>query len=193
MKIAIRRILLVRHGQYDEAGSGRLTALGERQAIVTGRALSGLRVQSIVSSTLVRAVETADILAPSFPDSRVTRSALLCECIPTPLPASLRIEVAKAQIRADRKRADLAFAKFFRPSRKPRTDVIVCHGNIIRYFACRVLEAPARAWVRMQSLHCGITEVVVLPSGDARLVSYNETGHLPRRMRTMSNVASKRD
>jgi serine/threonine-protein phosphatase PGAM5 len=193
VKIAIRRVLFVRHGQYDESGSGRITPLGQAQARATGEALLDLRVDGMVSSTLVRARETADLMAASFPGIRVARSSLLCECLPTALPSSLRIPVTPAQIRADRARADKAYERFIRPSRKSRTDVIVCHGNIIRYFACRVLDANPRTWIRMQSLHCGITEVAVLPSGDARLSSYNDTGHLPRSMRTMSNAARKQD
>lgn len=189
----VRRILLIRHGQYDESGEGWLTPLGRKQAEATGRALRDLELSGIVSSTLPRARETADILAESFPGLRVTRSSLLCECIPTALPAALKLRLDPQQIKDDRERAERAFAKVFRPTKTPKTELVVCHGNIIRYFACRVMGVQARAWVKMQSLHCGITEVTVLSTGETRLASYNDTGHLPRKLRTMSNAATKRD
>ncbi len=193
MPIPIRRVLLIRHGQYQERGNGELTALGRKQAAVTGRALAGLRVDGMVSSTLIRAKETAAIISESVTGVKVMHSTLLCECMPTPLPASLKLRLDAAQIREDRARADRAFERFFRPSRTHRTDVIVCHGNIIRFFVCLALDVSPRVWVKMQSLHCGITEVSVLPNGETRLASYNDTGHLPPPMRTMSNAVAKRD
>lgn len=193
MTIPTRRILLIRHGQYDEQGSGELTALGRKQAAMTGRALEDLHVDALVSSTLIRAKQTAQIIGESLPHLKIVHSSLLCECVPTLLPRSLRVKLDPVQVREDRARADRAFERFFRPTKAPRTELVVCHGNIIRYFACLALDVEARAWVKMHSLHCGITEVSVLPSGDTRLASYNDTGHLPRHLRTMSNAATKRD
>jgi serine/threonine-protein phosphatase PGAM5 len=191
--ISLRRILLIRHGQYDENETGKLTPLGRKQAAITARAFEGLRVDAMVSSTLTRAKETAKIIHEGMPHVKLTHSALLCECVPTPLPHSLRVKLDPAQVEEDRVRADKAFAKFFRPTKTPRVELVVCHGNIIRYFACLALGVQPRAWVKMQSLHCGITEVSVLPNGETRLASYNDTGHLPRNLRTMSNAATKRD
>ncbi len=185
--------MLVRHGQYDEHDTGKLTPFGRKQASVTARAFEGMRIDSVVSSTLIRAKETAEIIAEHIGYETVTHSALLCECVPTMLPASLRVKVDPDHVRQDRERADRAYERFFRPSPRPRTDLVICHGNIIRFFACRALGVQPRAWIKMQSLHCGITEISVLPNGETRLASYNDTGHLPRHMRTMSNAAAKSD
>ena len=193
MSIPIRRVVLIRHGQYDEHDTGSLTALGRKQAAHTGHAFVGARVDSMLASTLIRAKETAAIVRESIPHVKLSHSALLCECVPTPLPASLRLGLDPAQIRVDRERADKAWDKVFRPTKASRTDLVVCHGNIIRYFVCRALGVPVKSWVKMQSLHCGISEVSVLPNGETRLASYNDTGHLPRELRTMSNAAAKRD
>lgn len=193
MTLILRRVVLVRHGQYDEHDTGQLTALGRKQAATTALAFEGMRIDSMVSSTLIRAKQTAEIIAEQIGFPRVTHSALLCECVPTMLPASLRVKVDPEHVRQDRERADRAYERFFRPTKTARTDLVICHGNIIRFFACRALGVQPRAWIKMQSLHCGITEISVLPNGETRLASYNDTGHLPRPMRTMSNAAAKRD
>ncbi len=193
MRLSIRRVVLIRHGQYEERGDGVLTALGREQAAVTRDALRGMGADSIVSSTLSRAMETGAIVAAAFPQLTLKHDDLLCECTPTALPASLRVVIHPAQIKADRARAEKAYARIFRPSRAPTTDVVVCHGNIIRFFACKALGVAPRVWINMASLHCGLTEISVLPNGETRLMSYNDTGHLPRALRTMSNAAAKRD
>jgi broad specificity phosphatase PhoE len=53
------------------------------------------------------------------------------------------------------------------------------HGNLIRYLASRVLGAAADSWLRMRTLNCGITEIVIESDGRKWLVSYNDVGHLP--------------
>lgn len=184
-----RRLIFVRHGQYDELETGDLTTLGREQAKLTSAALAGVRATTIYTSTLPRARQTAAILASRFPGVPVVALRALCEGIPTPIP----IFVPPAHIRADKERLDEAFRRLFKPTRTSRTDIVVCHGNVIRYFVCRALRIPARTWVRFESVHCGITEFVVHAGGGTRLCSYNDTGHLPRRMRTMSAAATKQD
>ena len=191
--MSVRRVVLIRHGQYEERGDGSLTELGRMQAEVTRDAVAGLRADAIVSSTLTRARQTGRIVSAAFPKLTLTEDDLLCECTPTALPPSLGVVRNPALIKVDRARAEKAFKRFFRPASTPKTDVVVCHGNIIRFFACKALGVPARVWINMASLHCGITEVSVLPNGETRLMSYNDTGHLPRELRTMSNAAAKRD
>ena len=106
MTLILRRVVLVRHGQYDEHDTGKLTTFGRKQAAVTAHAFKGMRIDAMVSSTLIRAKETAEIIADGIGHAKVVHSSLLCECVPTPLPASLRVGVDPAHVRADRKRAD---------------------------------------------------------------------------------------
>lgn len=184
-----RRLLFLRHGQYDEEGDGRLTALGREQAAHSAEALAGERLDQIRVSTLIRARETADIVARLHRAVPVRASSLFCEAIPTKLPPRLARGIDAARIARDIPRAKRAAAELFRPSRTDRTDLVVCHGNIIRFFHCLALDVEPTAWVRLVSHHCGITEVLVLPSGQLRAVRYNDLGHLPAALRTMSGVA----
>ncbi len=188
----MRTLLFVRHGQYHETSTGMLTALGREQARRTGRALTRDAPQLIWTSTLPRALETAAILAEALPGVAVRRTPLLREVVPTRLPARHSLGLSPADIRADRERADRAFERLVRPSSRPRVEAVVCHGNLIRYLVCRAMRVRAGAWTRLDSLHCGITAMRVLSSGAVRVTSYNDTRHLPPRLRTMSMVVRVR-
>jgi serine/threonine-protein phosphatase PGAM5 len=185
-------LIFLRHGQYDEAAltreGGALTPLGRKQAAHTAVALRKLPVSVVWSSTLLRAKETATIVASKQQRARVKRSALLCEVIPTKLPRhlKLRIPVDAKHVEGDRKRADRAFTKLFKEARAERTEIVVCHGNLIRYLVCRALGIHPKLWMRLDSTHCGLTEFRVLPGGVVRVVRYNDVGHIPQSMRTVS-------
>jgi serine/threonine-protein phosphatase PGAM5 len=173
--VGTRTLVLLRHGQYEAEGVGSLTSLGRDQARASARYLKTLPIDAVWASTLVRARETAEIVAgalgKTYRTTRILREGLYSKVEGYPVPASERQE--------DRERADRAFAQFFRKSRRDRTELIVCHGNLIRYLVCRALRAPVPTWLRMTTSHCGLTRILVRGTGAVRVVSYNETSHLP--------------
>ncbi len=60
-------LLLIRHGQADTSiQNGPLTEVGRRQALAAARALGGLGVEVVISSPLVRAVQTAEAFGRPF-------------------------------------------------------------------------------------------------------------------------------
>lgn len=185
-----RRLLFLRHGQYDEQGDGRLTSIGRRQAHLSALAFEGEPVARIRVSTLVRAKETAEIVASKHPSAKVRPSALFCEAIPTKLPPRLARGIPARYLVEDVPRAQRAAEELFRPAAKDTTELVVCHGNLIRYFHCLALGVDPKAWVRLLTHHCGITEALVLSNGQLRAVRYNDLGHLPTELRTMSGVAT---
>jgi serine/threonine-protein phosphatase PGAM5 len=182
-----RVLFLVRHGQFDlhefatNQFNAGLTSLGRKQANVTAKRLRSLDVSSIYSSTLGRARQTAEIISSEFPGIVVRPSNLLWELPnlgPIDDPAWRRV-FAKGKQRGER-----AFVRFVRPTReKQRIEILVTHGNLIRYFACRVLGIEPEAWSRLGFSHCGITELRIAPK-QVRIICYNETGHLPARIRS---------
>jgi broad specificity phosphatase PhoE len=189
-----RTIYLIRHGRHDwqspppDEFEGGLTDLGREQAALTGKRLRALPIDAIHHSTLRRARETAAIIAAQFPGVPIRASEALCECIPY-VSDTLRRRwfsaMAEREIEEGGRQARRAFDQYFKRARgADRREIIVCHGNIIRYFACRVLQAPPEAWVNADMNNCGITEVHIEPSGWMRLVSHNDTGHLSYEMRT---------
>ena len=180
-----RTLVFVRHGQYMSDGVGHLTELGRAQAERTGawlaEQLAGVRIDVLWSSTLVRARETADIVADSFGRMKVRPTGILREGMYSklkdyPVPADERAE--------DRTRADQAWARLSKKSRSDRLEIVVCHGNLIRYLVCRAMRVPVGRWTRLNSNHCGVTRVLIRDTGAIRVVSYNETAHLPKALLT---------
>lgn len=175
----------MRHGQYGLEDSGRLTELGREQALLTGKwifqHLDGQRIDAVWSSTLPRARETAAIVASSITSSRVRSVGLLREGMYSKVKG---YDIPANERQEDRTRADAAYERFFRTSRTDRLEIVVCHGNLIRYLVCRAIAVPVVRWTRMNSNHCSITRILVRDTGAVRLVSYNETAHLPPKMVT---------
>lgn len=185
-----RYLYLVRHGQYDlevhsELGGG-LTGIGRDQAAAAASALSALPIRAVYSSPTQRAQETAAVLCSALSGIRpqiVPELAELIPSIPTvdseyfarhfPALTSAKIDAARAV-------ADRAFNRLFRPPEDDHPhEAVVCHGNIIRYFACMTLGVPVDTWTSMETNHCGITRCAIEQDGRMRLVSLNDIGHLP--------------
>ena len=79
-----------------------------------------------------------------------------------------------------KQRGERAFLKFVRPTReRQRIEILVCHGNLIRYLVCRVLGIEPETWTSLVApSHCGITQILVAADNKPRILCYNETGHL---------------
>ncbi len=171
-----RTVVLVRHGEYrmDDGPDPRLTELGLRQARHVEARLRPEKFDRIVSSTLIRARQTCAEIAGPW-KRKATASELLVEGVPTRV-AQLGVTARHAS--KDRVRFDEAYATFFSPARVDSSELLVCHGNLIRYLVARALDVPLRTWTRFVSNHCGITRILVR-DGRVRVVSYNETAHLP--------------
>jgi serine/threonine-protein phosphatase PGAM5 len=180
-----RTLVLVRHGHYATQDGGRLTDTGREQARHTAEWLAnhvgGTRVDVLWSSTLPRARETAEILAKRFGVEKVRPTGLLREGHYTKLRG---FDVPLSERREDCARADSAWTKIFRTSRTDRLEIVVCHGNLIRYLVCRALRVSIARWTRMNSNHCGLTRVLIRDTGAIRVVTYNETAHLPHELVT---------
>ena len=159
-----RAIVLLRHGQYDLDGVGSLTDLGRLQARTAGKRLARTHLDAVWSSTLIRAKETAALVAAELTafDGEVRTSGLLREGMYSRIEG---YEVPPDEMREDRARAEAAWARFFRKSRKDRTELLVCHGNLIRFFLCRALGVRVSRWTRMTTNHCGVTRVLVRDTG----------------------------
>ncbi|MFA7692200.1 MAG: hypothetical protein GX117_10935 [Candidatus Hydrogenedentes bacterium] len=191
--MAVRVIYLVRHGQHDlknPSGSelgGSLTSLGIKQAELTAQMLASKNISSIHSSSLNRAEETARIIARQLPGISIQQTDLLWECIPTMTP-KLKLEMPNytpVQVAQDKQRAEVAYRKYFKVAKRTdRHDLIVCHGNLIRYFVTLILNAKPDSWVKMDMCNCGITQVLIQGDGDMAILCLNDWSHLPKELRT---------
>ena len=198
---------------FDALGNG-LTDLGREQAELTAQRLRALPIDIIHHSPLRRAAETAKVIAAACPDVPVRPARLLQECIPylpapfiewytsssdeeiwekrQHLPSDLKpwLDMWAAgtewsRIEQGMQQARRSFEKYFVPAhRSTRHEIVVCHGNILRYFVCRALNVAEDAWIQTDVHNCGISEILVEPNGRTMLVSHNDTGHLPYPLRT---------
>lgn len=187
-----KTIILVRHGQYQpasEKNQEHLTSLGRQQAKFVANRLKENKIDRIVHSTMPRAIETADIIKKLLKFKRPFLSCdSLRECVPG-FPKNLQKKFGytdNKKLKTHKAQADKAFAKYFKPSKKDTTEVLVCHGNIIRYLVCRVLEIDTLKWRQMDILQCAITVIEVKNKGTQRklLLSHNDVGHIPKSKRT---------
>lgn len=197
--MAKRTLYLVRHGQYRRGtrrtsgeSDGELTGIGRQQAALVGLRLREIPVDVIHHSTLVRARQTAEVIAAEFPGVPLRPSDLLRECIPglpEVVPEAFRQFFATAPrsaIADGARQAAEALATFFRedPGSVDRHEVVVTHGNLISHLAAQAIGAPPGNWVRTDIHHCGITEVCMGTRRGLTLVRHNDTGHLTRELRT---------
>lgn len=191
----IHFVYLVRHGAYDldttvtddRTGNG-LKALGHEQARLVGARLAGLGIKfdRLISSEFLRAKQTADDMAPLM-KMTPTRDGSLNECTPASVSASLMASEKPGDVaECDSVRA-VAWQRYFvaTPTRDTY-DVLVCHGNVIRWTLMRALGADTKLWSNQDIGHCSLTIIAVRPDGTIRLVEYSDVGHIPVEKQTWS-------
>jgi len=186
--MADRILIFVRHGEYhlddEHPEYGALTPLGSRQARRVAKRLAAYPVAALHSSSMPRALETAAFIRSALGRISCRSTHLLREGIPLPYPgitAGQRTRMARSRQRMER-----AFARYFRPTRgADRYEVLVCHGNVIRYFIRRALRDDPGLWWRYFPVHCALTIFVVPKTGKVGIRAVNDVGHLPLRMQTI--------
>lgn len=182
----VRTIILVRHGIYDpddaqdpDVGLG-LNAEGREQAQATALRFTNypLRVDALWTSTMTRARQTADIIAPAL-KLPAQRTRLIRECTPPTERADIMAREKPGEPEACRDTLELAWKRFFRPSpERDSTEVLVCHGNVIRWFVSRAIGLEGAKWLRMGLGNCSLTTIRVRPDGTTQLLQYADIGHL---------------
>jgi serine/threonine-protein phosphatase PGAM5 len=183
----VRTLYLIRHGAYvadrnadPQLGPG-LTPLGIAQARLVAARLngSGVSFDSMTVSPLQRARDTAAVMHETLSTVPLTQSPLLRECTPT-LPEAADGEVARERA-ACTKQLDQAFAQFLVPAPgAERNDILVAHGNVIRYLTMKALKVDAPVWAALSVAHASLTVIEVRPDGSARVLAVGDNGHIPR-------------
>ncbi len=190
---AIRTLYLVRHGAYNRTSDAEdytgnaLIPLGIAQARLAGARLASLPVEfsAIHSSTMTRARQSAEVIPEDFPNLEVRQSPLIAECTPTTRRQDIMQDMEEGEAAACEKQLDEAFAAYFKPSYDgPKHEVLVCHGNAIRYLVTKILGVDTHAWLGMGIGHASITVVQVKPDGALKLLSYGDVGHIAPNIQT---------
>ena len=192
----IRTIYLIRHGQYDQsderdeyAGKG-LVPLGIAQTRLLTARLKAMSIEfnSLTSSTMTRAKQTAMIINQEFPELELKQSELICECTPPTWRRDIMMDTDTLELSECIENLEKAFQKFFisSPDEKDRNDIIVCHGNVIRYFVTKVLKVDTMSWLQMSITNSSLTIFRIMPDGTMKLDAFSDYGHLPENMRTFT-------
>lgn len=69
---------------------------------------------------------------------------------------------------------------------KHEFEIIVCHGNVIRYFFMRALQLPPEAWLRLCTFNCSLTYFTIRPGGNVSCRMMGDIGHLSSNKTTFS-------
>jgi len=186
--MAVRTIYLVRHGHYESwnnesvKGEGHITPIGRQQALSTSKRIAAIPFTAVYCSSLNRARETCELVVNGRPDTEIRTSTLLQEVLPV-IPGRWEPflkDYSQNDLVADRDRAEVAYSRHFISAvGKDKCDLIVAHGNLIRFFVCRVLDVDVKSWGYMDIDHCSISVVRINHNGWTQLVRLNDTAHLP--------------
>ncbi|MGB3732835.1 histidine phosphatase family protein [Microbacterium sp.] len=188
-------IYLVRHGEHQDAehgiDDGPLSPRGQRQAEHIADRLSGLPLDAVWHSPLLRATETARAIAERLPSVDPQPSALLFDCVPTGMtedtPAAYEPffgSVSDAEIEAGRAQMADATGEFLRRRHGEVHEVLITHNFVISWFVREVLGAPDWRWMTLNQAHCGLTVIAQKQGRPWSLLSHNDLGHLPMELRT---------
>lgn len=202
------RLVLIRHGESNVTvnrviGGHRtcsgLSDLGRQQAVRLRERLatSGeLAPDVLISSNFLRAVETAEAIAPAFDDLTLTIDEGFGEHDPGPEIDGMSFDGYVERFgtpdwndpHVDMFPGGETIATFHArigstlastiETHRGATVVIFCHGGVIDATFRQLLRAPITGAFELHTLNTSITEFVSAASGDWRLQRYNDVAHL---------------
>jgi serine/threonine-protein phosphatase PGAM5 len=190
---ATRTIVLVRHGHYapDPAADARLgpalTDLGVAQAHLVGARLAGLpeKFDSVYASPMTRAQETAKVIIGDLDNAPIETVADLAECTPPTRRKEITAAMKPEELTDCAQQFDRLFAEHFTPAPDaPRQELMVCHGNVIRYLITKSLGVDTEAWLEMSLGHVSMTTIRIEADGRMKLIAAGDVGHVPPNLRT---------
>ena len=156
---------------------------------------------------MARAKETAEIISAHLPNSveRTESDPDLNEGRPCHhIPGVRASESTIAKTDEGHSRIERAFKRYFHRADRPQSqedddsgesdaataneelkphpkhefEIIVCHGNVIRYMTCRALQIPPEAWLRLCTFNCSLTYLTIRPTGSVSCRMLGDIGHL---------------
>lgn len=202
MPAGTRTLVLVRHGNYDEEDprdervGGALRPIGVAQAKLAGARLHALpfRFDALVASPLTRARQTAELLAVELGLGAPRIDPDLAECTPPTRRADIMAREKAEDLAACAAQLDRLAARLIAPSEGGDSrELVVAHGNVIRFLVTRALAVDTTAWLGMSIGHASLTVIVIDGEGAARVIAVGDVGHLPPPFRTGAFGDPQRD
>jgi serine/threonine-protein phosphatase PGAM5 len=190
---AMREVVLVRHGHYvadpaiDEHIGPGLSPIGVAQARLAGARIGNdlARVDGLYVSPMQRARDTAASIGHAFPGQAFDVVPDMAECTPPTRREDIMANETPESTTACKAQLDRLFARFFETKADAgRTDLLVCHGNVIRYLVTRALDVDTAAWLEMSVGHASVTRIRIEPDGRYKIIAVGDIGHIPPNLRT---------
>jgi alpha-ribazole phosphatase len=204
MGALMTRLLLVRHGIARLQDAPRfwgktdipLSETGVRQAEQLRDRLSRLKIDAIYTSTLLRAGDTAEIIARPH-KLKVLPLPELCECnfgfvegltfdeikkrYPKLVPVMNGLDMAEpfpgGESIRDLDNRVLMFLEKLKDHQHKETVVVVAHGVPLRILICRLLGIEIKHWLQLRIDHASLSVIERYPGG-AILNLLNDVSHL---------------
>ena len=185
----VHTLFLVRHGIYDSVKGAEsktanpLNVLGREQAELTADRLAAwpVKFDAVISSEFTRARETGDIIAARL-GMKCQRDSLLNESLP---PSPDLAKVNQKPVPGAEEQFNQAWARYAVPTPDAsRSEILACHGNVIRWFVAKALGLDPNFWTRMVASNCSLTVIKISADGRADLLIYNDVSHLPFQKQT---------
>jgi serine/threonine-protein phosphatase PGAM5 len=188
-------VYLVRHGEHQDAEhgleDGPLSARGRRQAELVADRLSSVPFDAVWHSPLVRAAETARMVAHRLPSLKPQPSALLFDCVPTgmtedtpPVFEPFFGSVTEAEVEAGRAQMEDATSEFLVRKKGEVHELLITHNSVIAWFVREAMQAPEWRWMTLNQANCGLTVLAQKSNRPWTLVCHNDLAHLPFELRT---------
>jgi probable phosphoglycerate mutase len=211
----VTRLVLIRHGEsqvyVDRIVGGLLSCnglsdLGRRQAVALRDRLAITReldaVDALVASTMPRARETAEIIAPALRGLAVAQDEGLCERHPGEADGMSWDDAVEKYRFEDFEDDDPeqavspggetwtefhmrvgATVRRLASEHEGRTVAVACHGGVIDAALRELLGLPMVGAFELSTENTSLTELVLVPGRNRRaprwrLVRYNDAAHL---------------
>jgi serine/threonine-protein phosphatase PGAM5 len=194
-KTGVHYIYMVRHGIYDrdtlatdDRVANGLNSLGHEQARLIGARLAALPIKfdRLISSEFLRAAMTAADMGAAM-KMKPTRDGALNECTPSTYNERIMRDETPAGIATCDSARAVQWERYFGPTPDHDTfDVLVCHGNVIRWTLMKATGADTKNWLNLDTGNCSLSIWAVRPDGSVRTVMYSDVGHLPTDKQTWS-------
>ena len=189
----VRTIFLIRHGEYEhdhdcdeDIGCGLVT-LGRQQARLVADRLKAMPIgiTSIQASAMTRARQTGKIIAERFPELELAIHRDIRECTPNTWREDIMADMEPGEGEECEANLEAAWDRIFVPAGGANEyDIVVCHGNVIRWFVTQVLKVDRMARLQMSIANCSLTVVQVRADGSKKLIAFADSGHIPYSMTT---------
>ncbi|CAJ1375093.1 unnamed protein product [Effrenium voratum] len=189
--VGTRHLLFVRHAQPGE--EAELSPLGLQQAELAAQRIFsqvGLsKYKVIFHAPSAEAKATADVIQKRLGKVLAKESDLLVEgvpMVPDPAPEQLQ-QLPKDVLFKDMVRAEGALrTHLWRPAGGPEStaEIVVGHGNQMRYVLCRALQLNPNVWSRFAAGHATVSWLEISSDGSVLLREFGGSGHLPPELRT---------